>query len=34
MDAVIGPRREGLLEDCDAHLAHAGNNYFPFLWRR
>jgi len=33
MDAVIGPQGDHLLEDCDAHLAHAGQNYYPFLWR-
>jgi hypothetical protein len=32
MDAVIGARGgEVLIEKCDAHLAHAGNNYYPFL---
>ena len=33
MDAVIAPRREELLEACEAHLAHAGSNFFPFIWR-
>jgi hypothetical protein len=34
MDAVIAARGgEVLIEECDAHLAHAGNNYYPFLWR-
>jgi Tn3 transposase DDE domain len=33
MDAVIAPRRDELLEACEAHLAHAGSNYFPFMWR-
>lgn len=33
MDAVIGGRSEVLIEECDAHLAHAGSNYYPFLWR-
>jgi hypothetical protein len=33
MDALIAPRREELLEACEAHLAHAGSNYFPFVWR-
>ena len=33
MDALITPRREELLEACEAHLAHAGSNYFPFIWR-
>src|SRR5262245_34336189 len=33
MDARIAPRRDELLEACEAHLAHAGSNYFPFRWR-
>jgi len=33
MDALIAPRWEELLEACEAHLAHAGSNYFPFVWR-
>ncbi len=33
MDALIAPRRDDLLEACEAHLAHAGSNYFPFVWR-
>ncbi len=33
MDALITARREELLEACEAHLAHAGSNYFPFVWR-
>jgi len=33
MGAVIGGRGVALVEECDAHLAHAGNNYYPFLWR-
>ena len=28
---VIGERSKQLLEDCDAHMAYVGNNYFPFL---
>jgi len=34
MDAVISGRGgDVLIEECDAHLAHAGSNYYPFLWR-
>lgn len=33
MDAVLAPRHDELLEACEAHMAHAGNNSFPFLWR-
>jgi len=32
IDAVIGPRRESLLAQCDAHIAHTANRYLPFLW--
>ena len=31
MDALIAPQREELLEACEAHLAHAGSNFFPFI---
>jgi len=33
MDAVIAPRKDELLEACEAHLVHAGSNYSPFVWR-
>ena len=33
MHAVIHGRGDALIEECDAHLAHAGSNYYPFLWR-
>ncbi len=33
IDAVIGGRGATLIEECDAHLALAGSNYYPFLWR-
>ena len=33
MHAVLEPQSAQVLQDCDAYLAHAGNNYFPFLWR-
>jgi hypothetical protein len=33
MEAVIGSRGDELLEACEAHLVHAGSNYFPFVWR-
>jgi hypothetical protein len=32
MQAVLEPHPAELVRDCDAHLAHAGQNYFPFLW--
>ena len=31
MEAVIGDQPESLIKQCEAHLAHDGNNYFPFL---
>jgi TnpA family transposase len=33
MDALIMPRHDELLEACEAHLAHAGSNFYPFVWR-
>jgi hypothetical protein len=33
IDALIAPRSEELLEACEAHLAHAHSNFFPFMWR-
>jgi TnpA family transposase len=33
MDAVIATRTDELLEACEAHMVHAGSNYFPFVWR-
>lgn len=34
IDAVISGRGgDVLIEECDAHLAHAGSNDYPFLWR-
>ncbi len=32
VDAVLGSRCEQVLTDCEAHVSHAGNNYFSFLW--
>jgi len=32
IDDVLGERSEAVLAQCDAHLAYAGNNYFPLLW--
>ena len=28
---VVGDQGQGILEECDAYLAYAGNNYLPFL---
>jgi TnpA family transposase len=33
LDRVLGDRAEAVLQECEAHLAYAGNNYLPFLWR-
>jgi TnpA family transposase len=33
IEAVLAGNSLELLEQCDAHEAHAGNNYYPFLWR-
>lgn len=30
---VLGERDEELLQQCDEHMAYAGDNYYPFLWR-
>ncbi len=32
MDALIAGRADGLIEECELHLAHAGSNYYPFIW--
>ena len=31
VDTIIGDRGQELIEQCDAHIAYTGNNYFPFL---
>jgi TnpA family transposase len=33
MDALIAGHADVLIEECDLHLAHAGSNYYSFLWR-
>jgi hypothetical protein len=32
MDSVIDGKEADVLQSCDEHLAHAGNNYQQFLW--
>jgi Domain of unknown function (DUF4158) len=32
MESIIGGRAAKILQDCEEHLAHVGNNYQPFLW--
>lgn len=32
IDTVLGDRSEQVLAACEAHLAYAGQNYYPFLW--
>lgn len=33
IDAVLAPDSRVLLEQCEAHQAQAGSNYYPYLWR-
>jgi hypothetical protein len=33
IDAELAPDGAVLLEQCEAHAAQAGNNYYPYLWR-
>jgi hypothetical protein len=33
IDAVLHGRSATLLQDCEAHLTYAGNNFAPFLWQ-
>jgi TnpA family transposase len=33
LDRVLGDRAAAVLQECEAHLAHAGHNHLPFLWR-
>lgn len=33
IDALLPNQGQDILHQCEAHLAHAGDNYFPFLWR-
>jgi TnpA family transposase len=33
IEKTIGENPEQLQEECEAHMAYAGNNYYPFLWR-
>jgi len=32
MDSVIGDKASEVLQSCEEHLAHVGNNYHQFLW--
>ncbi len=32
IDAVLSSKSENVLENCEAHVAHIGNNYYSFLW--
>ena len=31
MEQVVGDNSQQIIDDCHAHLAYSGNNYFPFL---
>ncbi len=33
IDALLPDRGDAVLQRCEEHMAHAGDNYFPFLWR-
>jgi hypothetical protein len=33
IDGVLAGKSTDVLQQCEAHEAHAGNNYYPFLWR-
>lgn len=33
IDALLPDRGDAVLQRCQEHMAHAGDNYFPFLWR-
>ena len=33
LQAVIGDKRQEWLDECEEHLAYAGNNYLPFMLR-
>ncbi|MFO1419557.1 MAG: DUF4158 domain-containing protein [Candidatus Competibacteraceae bacterium] len=33
MAALLPNRGEAILQGCEDHMAHAGDNYLPFLWR-
>jgi hypothetical protein len=33
IDAALATDSAVLLEQCEAHAAEAGNNYYPYLWR-
>ncbi|GAC1554085.1 MAG: Tn3 family transposase [Herpetosiphon sp.] len=33
MDQVLKDRSDALLQDCEAHLTYAGNNFASFVWR-
>jgi len=31
--SVLAPDSHVLLEQCEAHQAQSGNNYYPYMWR-
>ncbi|MBA2658447.1 MAG: Tn3 family transposase [Nitrosospira sp.] len=33
MATVLPDQGDAVLQSCEDHMAHAGDNYFPFLWR-
>ena len=33
IQSVIEEKSDEVLSECEAHAAHAGNNYYSFLWK-
>lgn len=33
METLLPDQGDAVLQRCEDHMAHAGDNYFPFLWR-
>jgi TnpA family transposase len=33
IDTVLAPDSRALLDQCEAHQAQTGNNYYPYMWR-
>ena len=33
MDVLLPDKGDAVLQRCEEHMAHAGDNYYPFLWR-
>ncbi len=33
IDSILSKQSDDMLEKCELHVAHSGNNYYSFLWR-